>query len=90
MSQVFIYQGTVKCFQFPFVLLFAIGLVLLVVLGALLPSYQLHLVYRPGVSIMMYTCDSIRDIVYVYTMRIGLYIATRLDHSKLLVEHLKS
>ena len=41
-----------QCFEYPFVLLFTIGLLFLLGLGVILPSLLLYLLYRPGVCIL--------------------------------------
>ena len=48
-SQVFIYQGTLKCYEFPFVIILVISVIFLVLLGLVLPAYVLYIIYQPKV-----------------------------------------
>ncbi len=48
--QVFLYQGTQKCQEFPFVLLVVFGALMLVLFGIVLPIYILKVIYAPKVS----------------------------------------
>jgi len=48
---VFLYQGEIECYKYPFVLLLVLGSVMLVVFGLVLPLYVLKLIYAPGVSL---------------------------------------
>ena len=48
--QVFLFQGSLKCFDVPFIFLFILGAILVVGLGIALPIYALVLIYRPKVN----------------------------------------
>lgn len=53
--QVFLYQGTLNCYQFPFIIMLIVGSVFIVALVIALPLYALFVVYRPSaVSICVY------------------------------------
>ena len=47
--QVFIYEGSLKCLEFPFVILLVLGIIFLFMLGIALPLYILYLIYQPQV-----------------------------------------
>ena len=46
--QVFLYQGTLNCYEFPFIIMLIIGSILIVSLVIALPLYTLFVVYRPS------------------------------------------
>ena len=66
--QVFTYQGTLQCFKFPFILLFTIGFIFIILLGLVLPSYLLYLVYRPQVSDTPFNASLTCELSEVYIM----------------------
>ena len=47
--QVFLYQGTLNCYRFPFVIMLVVGSTLIVALVITLPLYALFVIYRPAV-----------------------------------------
>ena len=64
LMQVFLYQGTLKCYSFPFVIMLVTGSILIIALVIALPLYALYIIYRPAVQLCVYVCVSLSLSLY--------------------------